>query len=114
MLNSILSAATALALLLLFLRKSGLQMQYLRRQAGQQEGELKDFLFFDWQDAEERALRWKAFLLFPMLYPISLDDEQAALNELKASIKRTHIGIYFCLIIFIVLGILTDGSAGLS
>jgi hypothetical protein len=104
----IISALVVLALFALFVRKSGLQLQYLRMKKGQKAGRIQDFLQFDWSDAEERTLRLKAFLLFPMLYPIDLDEEREELNLLKSKVKRTHIGIYLALIAFILLGIFSE------
>lgn len=92
----------------LFLRKLGLQLQYLRLKAKKPAGKVQDFLIFDWKDADERSLRVDAFLLFPMLYPVLLDEQREELNELKMKVKRAHIGIYFAIILFIILGIFSE------
>lgn len=94
--------------LLLFYRKMGLQLQYLQVKAKQKPEAISKFLFFDWSDKALRKQRWEAFLLFPMLYPVELDDEDQALLDIKYKVKRSHIGIYFALIIFIVLSIFSE------
>lgn len=96
-------------MLLLFYRKMALQMQYLQIKARKKPTALKSFLFFDWKDSKERKLRQEAFLLFPMLYAITVDeDEKEELKEIKIKVKRSHVGIYFCLILFISLGVLSE------
>lgn len=87
-------------------------MQYLQSKAKKKVEPLSSFLFFDWSDGNKRSLRWEAFLLFPMLYPIVLDDEKEELLTLKQKIKRSHVGIYFGLIVFIVLSIYSEKVFG--
>ncbi len=98
----------SVGLLALFVRKSGLQLQYLQAKQKLAVGKIKDFVFFNLQDAQERALRLEAFLLFPMLYPVLLDESEAKLNDIKAKVKRTHIGIYLSLILFIILAVYSE------
>lgn len=88
--------------------KSGLQLQYLKLQDRKQAGSIWDFLKFNLSDKKERQLRIQAFLLFPMLYPVVADDKKEELNAIKRRIKRIHIGIYFMLIILIVLAIYSE------
>jgi hypothetical protein len=95
-------------MLSLFVRKSGLQLQYLHVQQNMPIGKIKDFLLFNFKDAQERALRLQAFLLFPMLYPVLIDESKEELNEIKYKVKRTHIGIYFSLIVFIILAVYSE------
>ncbi len=84
-------------------------MQYLQIQSGKKPSAHKDFLFFDWKDAKERELRKEAFLLFPMLYAVSFEEpEKKELEDIKYKVKRSHIGIYFCIILFITLGVLSE------
>lgn len=98
----------SVGMLALFVRKSGLQLQYLQLKKKAQVGKIKDFLFFNLQNAEARAMRLQAFLLFPMLYPVILDEEREELNEIKSKVKRTHIAIYFSLILFIILAVYSE------
>jgi len=101
-------------LLFLFYRKMALQMQYLQIEKGQPPSPLKEFLFFDWGNAKARELRAEAFLLFPMLFAVQVEEgEKEALQEIKLKVKRSHVGIYFCLILFITLGIVSERILGL-
>lgn len=102
------SVVILIAILLLFSIKAGLQLQYLRIKKGKKPGEVIDFVRFDISDPKERKLRWDAFLLFPMLYAVILDDEKESLNNIKRKIKRIHIGIYFTLIALVILGVYSE------
>lgn len=92
----------------LFYLKMGLQMQYLQSKQKKELEPIGRFLFFKWSDEAKRALRWEAFLLFPMLYPVVLDDKQEDLLAIKRQIKRSHIGIYIGIILFIILSIYSE------
>lgn len=92
----------------LFYIKLGLQMQYLQLKQKKEVEPVSKFLLFEWADEKKRSLRWEAFLLFPMLYPIILDDDREDLLALKRQIKRSHVGIYLGIIIFIILSIYSE------
>lgn len=97
------------AMLFLFHRKMALQLQYLELKAKKTLTPIAQFLRFDWSDAKARNSRKEAFLLFPMLYGIPFEEgEREDLQQIKFKIKRSHIGIYFCLIVFISLGVLSE------
>ena len=96
------------AMLSLFVRKSGLQLQYLRIQKRKAPGKIIDFVSFNWQDADQRTMRLKAFLLFPMLYPVLIDEEEEDLNLIKEKVKRSHVDIYLSLILFIILAVYSE------
>jgi hypothetical protein len=95
-------------MLSLFVRKSGLQLQYLRIEKRKAPGKITDFVSFNWQDADQRVMRMKAFLLFPMLYPVLIDEEEEDLNAIKGKVKRTHVAIYLSLILFIILAVYSE------
>lgn len=97
-----------LLILGLFARKAGLQLQYLRIRRSQHPGKISDFWKFGWSDSQMRRLRWEAFLLFPMLYGVPMDEDNERLIQIKRKIKRTHILIYLAVIVLIVLGIFSD------
>lgn len=101
-----------MAILFLFNRKAGLQLQYLRLKSGKPAGQISDFWRFSWRDAQARQKRWEAFLLFPMLYAVVMDDERDDLLTIKRAIKRVHILIYFSLIILVILGIYSEKVFG--
>lgn len=83
-------------------------MQYLRVQKKRKAGKVWDYLRFSWSNEKERVERWRAFLMFPMLYAIPLDDEKEELIRIKREIKRIHILIYLVLIVLIILGIYSE------
>lgn len=89
----------------LFLLKAGRQLQYLRLQKKKPAGKPSDFWKRGWQDEKQRQERVDAFLLFPLLFPVTLNDEKEELNDLKRDIKRIHILIYLLLIVLVTLGI---------
>jgi hypothetical protein len=99
-----------IALLLAFHRKMALQLTYLEVEAKKKNlTPAKHFLFFDWKNVKERELRSEAFLLFPMLYGLTFEEEEPEeLVAIKQKIKRSHIVIYFCIIAFIILGIYSE------
>ncbi len=111
MIKIIFTALVVLLLLLavcLFVFKAGLQLQYLQLKAKKKTGTVLDFLQFDLKDATSRKLRGQAFLLFPMLYPIELNEKDERLNQIKRKVKKIHIGIYLLLIALIIFGIFSE------
>ncbi len=97
-----------LAIIVLFIVKAGIQLQYLRISRKKKKGHISDFVQFDYTDAGERALRWEAFLMFPLMYAIVLDEDKEELNHLKRSVKRIHITIYILLILLIIMGVYSE------
>lgn len=97
-----------LAIIVLFIIKAGIQLQYLRLSRKKKKGAISDFVQFDYTDVKERALRWEAFLMFPLMYAIVLEEGQEEFNDLKRSIKRIHITIYTLLILLIIMGVYSE------
>lgn len=95
-------------ILLLLIIKSGFQLQYLRLKSQKKEGKVWDILKFNGTEAPHKKLRLEAFLLFPMFYPIILDEQKKELNAIKRRVKRIHIGIYVILIALIILAIYSE------
>lgn len=103
----ILTFIVLLAVLWLFLRKADLQLQYMRLKRGTKASH-GDYLKFRWADHRARSERWKAFLLFPMLYPMELGEEKEELLDIKRKVKRIHIGIYLMIILLVIMGISSE------
>lgn len=97
-----------LGILGLFFIKAGLQLQFIRLQKKQKPGSLTDYFRFTFSDEKARQLRVDAFMMFPLLYPIVLDEKREELNEIKRKVKRIHIFIYLLLVVLMVLGIIAD------
>lgn len=93
-------------LLLLFFLKTGTQLQYLRVKKGKKKGEWTDvFQFFSREDKE---LRNASFMLFPLLFPIELNEKKEELNDLKRRVKKINIGLYLCIMVIFALGAYTS------
>lgn len=97
-----------IAMVVLMVVKAGLQLQYMRISKGRPAGEISDFVQFDYSSRAERSERWQAFLLFPLMYAVVLDDEKQELLAIKRRVKRIHIAIYSLLIILIILGVYSE------
>lgn len=58
-----------------------------------------DLILFDWKDPEERALRIKALWMYPLLFPVEIDEsDRDDVKELKKVIKRWNIALYLNMI----------------
>lgn len=101
----LLSGAMIAGMLGLFLRKSALQLQYRRIEAGESPGNLKDFWDFDYKDQDAWQERGQAFLMFPMLYALPMEEKNERLLDIKREVKRTHILIYLLITLFLALSI---------
>ncbi len=97
-----------LGILFLYGRKAALQMQYLRLKKKQKALPLSAFYRFRFSDKKARQERLEAFLLFPLMYPVVMDDSKEELLALKKRIKAIHIVIYFILVVLIILGIYSE------
>lgn len=97
-----------LAILVLFVLKAGLQLQYLRLKKNKKAGEKMDILQFDYSNSKERQVRLEAFMMFPLMFPIVLDETKQELNALKRKVKSIHIGIYSILIVLIIMAIYSE------
>ncbi len=94
------------ALLGLFFYKAGVQMQYLKIKNRKKPGLWTDvFQFTDKKDKEERNA---SFMLFPLLFPVVLDEKSEKLNKIKAKVKRIHIFMYLCIMMIFGLGAYTS------
>lgn len=102
------SLLALLAIIWMYLRKAGLQLMYLRKKKGRSPGSIRDFWKFNYSDPKARKIRWEAFMLFPMLYPVAMDDKDETLKAYKLKVKRLHIGIYLMLIFLVVLIIMSE------
>ena len=90
------------AIFILYAYKLALHFMYLRVQDKKKPGSVSDFFYRDFKDKKDGA-RWKeAWMLFPLLFPIALDDEKQELNEIKARIKRLNVAIYSALIVALI------------
>ncbi|MDX5326417.1 MAG: hypothetical protein LPK80_09160 [Bacteroidota bacterium] len=90
-------------LVLLFIWKVGKQFQFL---VLKNEGRHCQWTeVFRFSDSERNPLRQQAFMLFPLMFPVILDEDNDALNKIKGRVKQIHISIYFVLIILLLTSI---------
>ncbi len=82
------------AILVLYAIKIAHHFRYQRLRDRKKPGTIGDFFsrnFIDKKDPE----RWKqAFLMFPLLYAIALDEPTEELNQIKRQIKNMNVTIY--------------------
>lgn len=87
------------AIFALYAFKLAFHFMYLRVKDKKKAGTSSDFFYRDFKDKSD-AERWKeAWMLFPLLFPIVLDDDKEELNTIKARIKRLNVAIYSVLIV---------------
>lgn len=91
------------ALPILFFVKAGLQLQYQNIKKKKPQGALTDFFNFDYKDASARSARIDAFLLFPIFFPIDLEEGTEAEKGIKRKIRSVHLVFYVLMIVLLLL-----------
>ncbi len=87
------------AIVILYAYKLALHFMYLRLHDKKKPGSTTDFFYRVFTDKKD-AQRWKeAWMLFPLMFPIVLDDEREELNAIKRQVKRLNVAIYAVLIV---------------
>jgi hypothetical protein len=90
------------AIFILYAYKLALHFMYLRVKNKKKPGSTSDFFYRDFKDKKDSE-RWKeAWMLFPLLFPIALDDEIEELNAIKSRVKRLNVAIYSVLIVALI------------
>lgn len=88
-----------MAMLVLYSIKLAHHFKYLRVKDKKKNGQFSDFYYRNFIDKKD-SQRWKdAWLLFPLMYGIEVDDESDALNAIKKQIKKVNLAIYGVLIV---------------
>ncbi len=85
--------------------KIAYQYQYLRLKAGLKKPDLFEAWSLSLKDKRDKKLRNQAIMLYPMFFPIILDEKKEALNNIKRNIKKLHIIIYVLLMVIILVGV---------
>lgn len=58
-----------------------------------------DLLIYDWKDSAQRKLRLEALWMYPLLFPVEIDEADAGeIRAIKLMIKRWNIALYLNLI----------------
>lgn len=98
----IMSIAT---LVLVYAAKLAHHFRYLRAKDKKKPGSTLDFYYRNFVDKKDKE-RWKkAWMLFPLMFAIVLDDEHEELNTIKSQIKRLNMIIYVVLIVALLVGV---------
>ena len=64
-----------------------------------EEAQPLDLIIFHWNDPAERNLRLKALWMYPLLFPVEIDQsDRGEILQLKKTIKRWNIALYLTLI----------------
>lgn len=98
-----LTLVSVAALPLLFLLKAGLQLQYQNLKNRIPVGAITDFFLFDYKNAPARSARVDAFLLFPIFFPIDLEEGTEAENAIKRRIRSVHLLFYVLMMLLLLL-----------
>ncbi len=86
-------------LIILYARKLALHFQYLRVKDGRKAGELSDFFYRHFTDKKDPE-RWKnAWMIYPLLFPVDLEDEKGDRLVIKKKIKQANVLVYVVLIV---------------
>jgi len=100
------SILVIVATFLIYLLKAGRQLQYLRIKKKKKPGLVSDFWKFDFKNAQERSLRLQALLLYPLLFPVVIEEsDKQEVKDIKLKIKDLNIVLYFLIILIILLGV---------
>jgi hypothetical protein len=89
-----------LLLVVLYGIKMGTHMQYLRLKDRKDPGTAWDF--FQFTEPGLSAYRKSALWIFPLLFPVELDETREELNQQKQRIKNINIAIYAVLMVLLL------------
>ncbi|GGH76142.1 MAG: hypothetical protein EP346_11480 [Bacteroidetes bacterium] len=93
-----------LAILAVYAYKVGLHLQLIQIEKHMEPGRIMDIVFFDFKNADERKLRVEAFLRYPLMFPVVIEeDDNDEVVQLKKKIKNSNYGLYLLLIALIIL-----------
>jgi len=90
---------SVMGILALYALKLSYHFIYLRGKSKKKIGVNTDFFSRNFINKEDAKFWKEAWLLYPLLYPIELDETLEELNMLKQKVKHLHIAIYVLLII---------------
>lgn len=91
------------AILVVYTFKTALQLQLLKIERHQPPGRTVDLFFFDFGNRAERSIRMDAFLKYPLMFPVVIEeDDNDEVVVLKKKIKTVNYGLYFLLIVLII------------
>ncbi len=100
--------ASILIILGLYALKIAYQYQYLRLKNRLKRTDLFEAWSLSLKLDRDKKLRNQAIMLFPMFFPIDLDDTNEAMLDIKRTLKKLHIYIYIALMAIMLIGVYTS------
>lgn len=97
-----------LSILALYALKVAYQYQYLRLKNDLKRSDLFEAWSLSLSDERKKKLRNEAIMLYPLFFPIVLDDTKEEMLQIKRTIKRLHIFIYIALMAIMLIGVYTS------
>ena len=105
----IFGAITSILVILgLYALKIAYQYQYLRLKNKLKRTDIFEALSFSLKSDRDKKLRNEAIMLFPMFFPIELDDTKEEMLDIKKTLKKLHIYIYISLMAIMLIGVYTS------
>lgn len=93
-----------LGLITLYFVKAGLQLMLIRTENKKKPGRILDIISFDFGNADERKLRGRALMRYPLMFPVEMDESDSEdIHTLKRQIKNVNIALYGVLMMMILL-----------
>ena len=89
----------------LYALKVAIQYQYLRLKKGLKRTDLFEAWSMSLSKEDDKKRRSEAVMLFPMFFPIELDEQKEELLSIKKTIKKIHILIYFSIMAIMLIGV---------
>ncbi len=87
------------SLLVLYAFKMAIHFKFLRLKDRKKVGATSDFFYRAFNDKKD-AERWKkAWMIFPLMFAVVLEEERTELNGLLKEIKKINFAIYSVLIV---------------
>lgn len=106
----LLTLLVLLAILLAFWRKLDLQFRYLHLKETKKELQGVHLLSKD-LPPQQKDIRNRSMMLFPLMLGVDRQDEGDSLNTLKNRIRTLHLAIYLLLMAVVLLGLIGKGPA---
>ena len=100
--------ASILTILGLYALKVAYQYQYLRLKNKLKRSDLFEAWSLSLKSERDKKLRNQAIMLYPMFFPIDLDDTNEDMLEIKRTLKKLHIYIYIALMMVMLIGVYTS------
>jgi hypothetical protein len=102
------SIISIIGILGIYALKIAYQYQYLRLKNGLKQNDLFEAWSISLKKEADKKRRNEAVMLFPLFFPIVLDDKKQEMNDIKRTIKKLHIFIYLFVIVIMLIGVYSN------